>query len=189
KGERTPRAAHARAGVPVVVARISTVVGRGAMGWVPLARDVRAGRLRLVGDGANGVDLVAVSDVAAGLVRCATVPDVDGRCYVLGAGETSTVAGFVATVARALGAPAPARGLPAAPFRLALRLAALAFRATGLASARVHDRELLVADKRTSSNLARAELGYDPSTPVETAVRAMIDGYVADGIVQRVATS
>jgi nucleoside-diphosphate-sugar epimerase len=53
----------------------------------------------------------------------------------------------------------------------------------------VHEREVLVADKRTSSELARAELGYDPSTPVESAVRAMIDHYVAAGIVQRLATT
>ena len=37
--------------------------------------------------------------------------------------------------------------------------------------------------------LAREGLGYDPSTPLDTAVRAMIDGFVADGIVQRGATS
>ena len=189
EAERIARDAHAHAGVPVVVARISTVVGAGAMGWVPLARDVAAGRLRLIGDGSNAIDLVAVNDVANGLVRCTTVPDIDGRCYVLGAGEETTVACFVAMVARALGAPAPRPGPFAVPYRTALNASALAFRATGLASARVHDREVLVADKRTSSARARTELGYDPSTPVETAVRAMIDRYVADGIVQRVTTS
>ncbi|HEX7977920.1 MAG TPA: NAD-dependent epimerase/dehydratase family protein [Gemmatimonadaceae bacterium] len=189
EGERVVREAYDHASVPVVIARISTVVGAGAMGWVPLARDVAAGRLKLIGDGSNAIDLVAVGDVANGLVRCAIVPDIDGRCYVLGAGEETTLARFVAMVARLLGAPAPRRGPPAAPYRAALQATALAFRATGLASAVVHDREVLVADKHTSSNLARAELGYDPSTPVETAVRAMIDRYLSDGIVQRVATS
>ncbi len=189
QGEWIACQAHERAGVPVVVARISTVVGAGAMGWVPLARDVAAGRLRLIGDGTNAIDLVAVNDVAEGLVRCAIVPDIEGRCYVLGAGEASRVAEFVATVARSLGAPPPRRGPPAAPYRVAQRLAALAFRATGHTSARVHNREVLVADKRTSSALARAELGYDPSSPVATAVRAMIDRYVADGIVRPARTS
>ena len=187
--ERILREAHERVGAPVVVARISTVLGAGAMSWVPLARDVAAGHLRLIGDGTNAIDLVAVQDIAEGLVRCATVPDIEGRCYVLGAGEDTTIARFVATVARVLGAPPPRRGPPAAPYRAALRVAALAFRATGVESARVHNREVLVADKRTSSDLARAELGYDPSTPIETAVHAMIDRYVADGIVQRVGTS
>jgi len=185
KGEQVAREAHARAVVPVVVARISTVVGAGAMGWVPLARDVVAGRLRLIGGGTNAIDLVALDDVANGLAQCAITPDVEGRCYVLGAGEETTLARFVATVARTLGAPPPRRGPPAAPYRIVLQATALAFRTTGLASARVHDREVLVADKHTSSHLARTELGYDPSTPVESAVRAMIDRYVADGIVRR----
>ena len=175
--------------MPVVVARISTVVGEGAMGWVSLAREVAAGRLRLIGDGSNAIDLVAVHDVAGGLLRCAVVPDIEGKCYVLGAGEDTSVARFVGIVAGALGAPSPRRGPPAAPYRAVFRATALVFRTTRLASQRVHDREVLVADKRTSSDLARAELGYDPSTPVETAVRAMIDRYVADGIVQRVATA
>lgn len=189
EGERLARDAHEHAGVPVVVARISTVVGEGAMGWVSLAREVAAGRLRLIGDGSNAIDLVGVHDVAGGLLRCAVVPDIEGKCYVLGAGEDTSVARFVGIVAGALGAPSPRRGPPAAPYRAVFRATALAFRTTRLASQRVHDREVLVADKRTSSDLARAELGYDPSTPVETAVRAMIDRYVADGIVQRVATA
>jgi nucleoside-diphosphate-sugar epimerase len=186
KGERIARDAHARAGVPVVVARISTVVGPGGTSWIPLARQVAAGRFRLIGDGSNAIDLVAVEDVSAGLLRCATVPDIEGRCYALGAGTDTTVAEYVGTVARALGAPPPRRGPPAAPYRMALRIAALAFRATGFASAGAHDREVLVADKRTSSARARSELGYDPSTPLEAAVRAMVDRYVADGIVNRV---
>lgn len=189
EGERIAREALARAGVPVVVARISTVVGDGAMSWVPLARNVAAGRLRLIGDGSNAIDLVAVHDVADGLLRCAVLPDIEGKLYVLGAGEDTTVARFVGMVAGALGAAPPTLGPPAAPYRAVFRATALAFRATGFASQRVHDREALVADKSTSSDLARAELGYDPSTPVETAVRAMVDRYVADGIVKRVATA
>jgi nucleoside-diphosphate-sugar epimerase len=189
EGEQIARDAQARAGVPVVVARISTVVGDGAMSWVPLARDIATGRLRLIGDGSNTIDLVAVHDVAHGLLRCAMVPDIDGKSYVLGAGEDTTFARFVGMVAGALGAPPPTLGPPAAPYRAVLRATSLAFQTTGFASRHLHNREVLVADKRTSSERARAELGYDPSTPVESAVRAMINRYVADGIVKRVATA
>ena len=72
-------------------------------------------------------------------------------------------------------------GLPATPFRIAQRVAALVFRLTGIASSFVHDREVLVADKRSTSALARAELGYDPHASVADAVRAMGDGFVAAG--------
>jgi nucleoside-diphosphate-sugar epimerase len=45
----------------------------------------------------------------------------------------------------------------------------------------VHGREVLVADKRASSALARAELGYAPTTPVDDAIRAMVAGFIDEG--------
>jgi nucleoside-diphosphate-sugar epimerase len=181
RAEQVARAAHERGGAAVVVARISTVVGRGARGWLPLARGIVAGRMRFIGDGANAIDLVPITDLADGLIRCATVSGIEGRHYILGAREPTTMAGFAGSIARVLGVPAPRPGLPAGPFRVAQRAAALVFRLTGFASSYVHDREVLVADKRTTIARARAELGYDPRGSVDDAVRAIVDGFVAAG--------
>ena len=57
--------------------------------------------------------------------------------------------------------------------------AALVFRLTRKASRFVHDREVLVADKRALSARAHAELGYAPHASLDDAIRAMVDGYVA----------
>lgn len=181
RAEEVARAAHEHMDVPVVIARISTVVGAGARGWLPLARGIAAGRMRLIGDGANSIDLVPVTDLADGVIRCAMVPSIEGRHYVLGAGAPCTVAGFAGAIADALGAPKPTPGLPAAPFRAAQRVAALVFRLTGIASSYVHDREVLVADKRAVITRARAELGYAPHASLDDAVRAMVDHFVAAG--------
>ena len=184
RAEQVACAAHERVDAPVVIARISTVVGRGARGWLPLARGIAAGRMRLIGDGSNSIDLVPIDDLADGLIRCAMTPKIEGRHYVLGAGASSTMAGFAASIAGVLGVPAPQPGLPAAPFRAAQRAAAFVFRLTGVASSYVHDREVLVADKLATSTRARTELGYDPCGSVDDAVRAMVDGYVAAGEVK-----
>jgi nucleoside-diphosphate-sugar epimerase len=185
RAEQVARAAHAHMDVPVVIARISTVVGRGARGWLAMARGIAAGRMRLIGDGANSIDLVPIDDLVDGLIRCTVVPSIEGRHYVLGAGAPTTVAGFAASIANALGVAPPRAGLPAAPFRLAQHAAALVFRLTGFASPYVHDREVLVADKRADSTRARAELGYAPHAPLDDAVRAMVDGFVSSGAVTR----
>lgn len=137
--------------------------------------------MRLIGDGANSIDLVPIDDLTNGLLRCAMTPSIDGRHYVLGAAAPSTVAGFATAIARVLGVPAPRPGLPAAPFRAAQRAAALVFRLTEIAVPYVDDREVLVADKRAMSARARAELGYDPRASLDDAIRAMVEGYVADG--------
>ncbi|HKP15862.1 MAG TPA: NAD-dependent epimerase/dehydratase family protein [Gemmatimonadaceae bacterium] len=181
RGEEVVRAAHERTSAPVVIARISSVIGRGAYGWLQLAQGIAAGRMRLVGDGTNSIDLVPVSDLVDGLVSCAATPSIEGRLYVLGAGEPSTMAGFAASIAGALGVPPPGPGLPAAPFLAAQHAAALVFRVTGFASRYVHGREPLIADKRSISDLARTELGYDPHASLEDAIRAMVDGFVAAG--------
>ena len=181
RAEEVVRAAHERVNAPVVIARISSVIGRGARGWLPLAQGIAAGRMRLIGDGANAIDLVPVSDLVDGLIACAVAPSIEGRHYVLGAGTPSTMAGFAASIAGALGVPAPGPGLPAAPFRAAQAVAALAFRLTGYASTYVHGREPLIADKRANSDRARAELGYAPRASLEDAIRAMVDGFVAAG--------
>lgn len=181
RAEEVARAAHEHMDLPVVIARISTVVGAGARGWLPLARGIAAGDMRLIGDGTNSIDLVPIDDLADGVIRCATASSIEGRQYVLGAGAPCTMAAFAASIARALGAPGPRSGLPAAPFRIAQRVAALVFRLTGFASSYVHDREVLVADKRADSALARAELGYDPHASLDDAVRAMVDDFVSTG--------
>lgn len=185
RAEEVARAAHDHRDVPVVIARISTVVGAGARGWLPLARGIAAGGMHLIGDGTNSIDLVPIDDLADGVIRCATVPSIEGRLYVLGAGAPCSVAGFAASIACGLGVPAPLPGLPVAPFRAAQRAAALVFRLTGVASSFVHDREVLVADKRATSARARAELGYDPRCSLDDAVRAMVDDFVASGQVSR----
>jgi nucleoside-diphosphate-sugar epimerase len=184
QAERLLDDVRARTALPVVVARISTVVGPRANAWLPLARGIAEGRVRLVGDGMNFVDLVAIDDLADGLQRCLTTPDVSGRRYVLGSGAPSTVVGFFTEIARSLGVPAPVPGPPAAPYRAMLRATALAFRLTGIDSAFAHRREVFVASKRASSELARRELGYRPTSSVTEAVRAMITGFVRDGRLQ-----
>ena len=185
RAEQVARSAHERLHVPVVIARISSVIGRGARGWLPMARGIAAGRMRHIGDGSNAIDLVPIDDLVDGLTRCAVVPSIEGRHYVLGASAPSTVAGFASRIADALGVPAPRPGLPAAPFRMAQHAAALVFRLTRKASPFVHDREVLVADKRAISARARAELGYDPHASLDDAIRAMVDGYVASGAIVR----
>ena len=171
----------ATSGLPLVVARISAVVGPGAAGWVPLARGIAAGRMRMLGDGRNHIDLVAAEDLVEGLRLCATAPRVDGDCFVLGSAAPNTVGGFVGSIARALDVPAPRSGPPRAPYRVLLRAAQAAFRVTGYDPPFVHSREVLAADKRASSAHARATIGYAPGASVDDAVRAMIDRFVEEG--------
>jgi nucleoside-diphosphate-sugar epimerase len=171
--------------LPIVVARMSSVVGPGAESWLPLAQRIASGRFRLIGDGGNHIDLVALDDLVDGLWLCATTVSVDGRCYVLGGGELHTVRRFVDAIAHSLDAPPPGRGPAAAPYRALVGAASLVFRTTRYHSAFAHQREILVANKSASVAAARADLGYAPRRSVDDATREMISSFVADGRLQR----
>ena len=71
------------------------------------------------------------------------------------------------------------------PFRVVQRAAELVFRYTEYTPSFVHGREMLVADKRATSERARAELGYAPRGSVGDAVRAMVECFVAAGQIPR----
>jgi len=180
-GETAAREAHSRDGLPVIIARISTVVGPGAGHWLPFAQAIAARQLRLVGGGTNRIDLVPVDDVVDGLWRCAITSGAEGNCYVLGSAERWTVGAFAGVIARELHVPLPAGGPPSAPYRLAFRLAAAVFRATRYHAELTRSREFMVADKATCSARARAGIGYEPATTVETAITGMIAQFVAEG--------
>lgn len=180
--ETMVRKAHGPGGMETVVARIATVVGPGARSLLAFTRAVDTQRFRLIGMGANHIDLVSVDDIVDGLWRCATVPAAAGKVYVLGGAEEWAIARFAATLARALARPAPVPGLPAWPYRALLQVDAFRFRLTGRHSAWAHGREMLVADKRSSSAKARADLGYAPSRSVERALIEMVLSFRANGL-------
>ncbi|NOT07457.1 MAG: NAD-dependent epimerase/dehydratase family protein, partial [Gemmatimonadales bacterium] len=56
------------------IARLATVVGAEGRNLDSFLETVSRDHLRLLGDGANRIDLIASEDAADGLVRCATMP-------------------------------------------------------------------------------------------------------------------
>lgn len=181
-GEQLVVHQHLLKGLPAVVARISSVVGPGAKGWLPLARGIDSERITLIGGGSNYIDLVSLDDMLDGLTRCLITPDIDGRCYVLGAGAPVTMNTFSELIARAVCKTAPRRGPPLLPYRVVLRGLSLVYRRTSLHTQFGHSREVLVASKRTSSQRAMVELGYHPAPRIDSAVESMIRQFVHDGL-------
>ena len=161
-------------GLPSVIVCISSVVGPGAWIWLSYCRLVDAGRLRLIGGGANATDVVALDDLVAGLRLALTVPGVDGQTYALGGGEDVRARDVAGLVAAALGRPVPSVGPPAGPYHLLAHVSTLAFLATGHILLFAHAREGMVSEKAVVVARARAELGYDPRNDVA------IDAMVAD---------
>ena len=172
--ERALRAVEAETGLPVAHARICSTVGPGADGWDGLVRAIRAGTLRLLGDGANRLHTAHVSEIADALWRCAVRPEAAGETFTFAGAAPVSVRTFARLVADALGTAPPEPGPPAAPYVAASHAASRLFRTTGLFVPWLHEREFLIADKWVDTSKARDCLGVVPTWTVEASVAEMV---------------
>lgn len=171
--------AHAaRRELELTLLRPTVIYGPGDRLFLPkLAENVRSGRARIVGDGANTVDAVHVEDVAEIVLRVLREPRSAGRVYNVAHPANPTWAELIAEVARILGVAPPQGRLP---YRVALAAAGLA---EGLAALRGAEPRLTryavrVVGRQYRYDGARAEreLGFVPRRGLLEALPGLLDG-------------
>jgi nucleoside-diphosphate-sugar epimerase len=179
--EQIVRAAFVESRLPVVIARIPSVIGPRATNWLRLARVIATGQFRLLGSGENRKHLGCVSDVVQGLQRCGTVPGIEGQSYILAGNEPVTFAQFVNLIAQELGVELLRGYMIPGPFRVFHTLAGKIFSAFGVEVRFAHRYELFFTDEVFQITKARQELGYDPTVSVRDGVRQMVQWYREHG--------
>lgn len=180
--EQVVRTLHERDGLPGVVARIGPVLGPGARTWLPLFRSLAMNRFRLSGRGDNYQHPTDVADVVDGLVRCATVPGIEGRVYLLAAEEAVLLRQLLLLMASAVGGSLIRRGLPKGVLRLYLRANGVVTRLTGAQLPGADRPFLFLADRIFDVSRARAELQYAPRVSIAESVGRTADWYRAQGL-------
>ncbi|MBW7905680.1 MAG: NAD(P)-dependent oxidoreductase [Phycisphaerae bacterium] len=165
KAERCVREHCDGGGVPWTILRLGVVYGGEASALHDhVARLLRKGRLRLIGDGANRIATLHLDDAVEGIILAATHPEAAGRVYELASDECVTQAELLTAVAQALGLPPPTR-------RLDRRLAWLAAAAVETLALRLRPQRarhwrsmvaMLSSDQHLDCSLIRGELGWRP---------------------------
>ena len=172
---------HARNGLPVVIARITSVFGPGGKGWLGLFQAIAAGRFRLFGSGNNYRHPGEVSDIVEGLFLCGTVKGVEGRTYILTGNEPLLLCDMIQLIQDELRAPALRQALPATPLHL-YKLLGKAFRACGGGLLPRFDRvRFFLTDEIFDQSRARAELGYTPKVSTKEAIHRTAEWYREQG--------
>jgi nucleoside-diphosphate-sugar epimerase len=184
RAERLLLDLHARQGLPIVIGRITSVFGPGSRSWLPLFREIAAGRFRLLGVGDNYQQPADVADVVEGLVLCGQPKATDGRIYLLAGEEALRLRAMIDLIAEELGAPRPPSGRSSLPLRGYSLLGELARRVGGgrLRLPRFDRVEFFVNDRIFDISRAREELGYRPTVSVRDAIRHTVDSYREQGL-------
>jgi nucleoside-diphosphate-sugar epimerase len=172
---------HRREGLPVTIARLSSVVGPGATSWLPFCRAIARKDFRLIGRGTNCVPIGHVSDAIEGLVRCADAPDVEGETFIITAGETITLCDCVAAIRRSIHSKTEPGQLPEAPFHVVRTLASIFFRTTGVEIPHARRYDVFLEDLVFDISKARMRLNYQPLVSPGEAVEVMARWYRQHG--------
>lgn len=171
RGEDLVNAA-AQHGLETVIVRPKAIFGPNDQALLPrLVAAARSGRLPLVGDGRNLVDLTYIDNVVAALLLAGLSPAACGKTYTITNGEPVALWGVVRELLRRLGLNDQLRRVP---LGAALTLATLMeARATfsGREPLLTRYSVLLLARTQTYSiAAARRDLGYEPGVSLRSGI-------------------
>jgi nucleoside-diphosphate-sugar epimerase len=185
-GEQVVMSARHCDGLPVVVARISTVWGPGNASWIGLFRSIASGRFRLIGDGTNRHHIADVSDVVEGLLLCGATSGAEGRTYILSGRESVPLKKLVQMIGEEVGVPRFATPLPATSLHLYRALNGIALALLGRELPRANRIAIFLGDRTFDISRARQELGYMPQISLRDTIRGMAEWYRIQGVLPQV---
>ena len=169
-------------GLPVVIARLSSVLGPRALSWLGLFQGIAKKNFRIIGSGENHVHTGCFSDVVDGLRRCADTNGIEGECYLIAGKKPTKVRQFVEIIAQELGISASFVSLPTTPYRALHILSTFTYKHFGFLphSSRY---ELFLTDRVLCISKAQKELGYNPHVTVREGIQQTVKWYRENGYI------
>ena len=182
EGERLARAAAARTGVELVIARPSGIYGPGDRRLLKLFRGVARRRFVILGSGRIFYHLTYVTDVAEGLRLCGETSGAAGGTYIIAGSEVRTLNEVVALIAEEAGVSPPRLRLPVWPFWLAGAACEILCRPLGIEPPIYRRRvDFFTKSRAFRIDRARRDLGYEPEVPLREGVRRTLQWYRQHG--------
>ncbi|MCP9818836.1 NAD-dependent epimerase/dehydratase family protein [Synechococcus sp. Cruz-9H2] len=182
KAERRLLALSASDGLPLVIARLSTVFGSGARDWAGLFRAIASGRFRMLGTGSGHYHPADVLDVVDGLLHCASITGIEGNTYLLAGQASLPFRQLVALIAESVGAPPPGPCTSGVLLRLYKHADWLSYRCSGHRLPKADRIDLFLNDRGYDIGKARAQLGFEPRRSARQMLQATAAWLRAEGL-------
>ena len=182
EGEAIARAAGARTGVEVVIARPSGIYGPGDRRLLKLFRGIARRRFVILGSGRIFYHLTYIDDLVEGFRLCGTVPAAAGRTYILAGAEVTTLNDVAALIAQEAGVAPPRVHVPVWPFWLAGAACEAVCAPFGIEPPLYRRRvDFFTKSRAFDISRARAELGFNPAVGLREGIRKTLGWYRGHG--------
>jgi nucleoside-diphosphate-sugar epimerase len=175
--ERIVLSHHERDGLPVVVTRLTTVFGPGAVGWLGLFQAIASGRFRLIGSGNNHHHLADVSDAVEGLALCGYGNRAEGRTYIIAGSRPVQLRELAQMIAEEVGVTRLAAGPPVGVLHLYKIVNKFVYAWTGRRLPRADRIDFFLGDRIFDISRGRSEPGYAPKVSMREAVARMAEWF------------
>jgi nucleoside-diphosphate-sugar epimerase len=177
-GEAAARAAEARTGIGVTIARPSGIYGPGDRRLLRLFRGVARRRFVTLGSGRIFYHLTFIDDLVEGFRLCGDTPGAAGRTYILAGPEVTTLTELIAIIAEEAGVDPPRLRLPVWPFWVAGAVCEAACRPFRIEPP-IHRRRVDFFTKSRAFDISRArrEIGYAPAVGLREGVGRTLRWY------------
>jgi nucleoside-diphosphate-sugar epimerase len=182
EGERLGRAAAARTGVELTIARPTGIYGPGDRRLLKLFRGVARRRFIVLGRGDIFYHLTYIDDLVEGFRLCGEVPAAAGRTYILGGGDVTTLNELVERIARIAGVAPRRVHLPVWPFWTAGAVCEAVCAPFGIEPPLYRRRvDFFTKSRAFRIDRARRELGYAPAVSLDDGIRRTLAWYRQQG--------
>jgi dihydroflavonol-4-reductase len=182
QGEDLVRAAGARTGIEITVARPSGIYGPGDRRLLKLFRGVARERFPMLGRGEIYYHLTYIDDLVEGLRLCGEHPAAANRTYILAGGEVTTLNELVALVAGVAGVRPPRWHLPVWPFWVAGAVCEAVCVPLRIEPP-IYRRRVDFYTKSRAFDIGRArrEIGYAPAVGLREGIARTLEWYRQHG--------
>jgi nucleoside-diphosphate-sugar epimerase len=170
--------------LPVITIRPRAIFGPGDTTILPrLIARLRVGRLPVIGDGRNVIDMTYVENVVDALLLCATSPAATlGKKYNITNGEPTALWPLIEKLCGALGYPYPKKHIPHPVADGIAALLEIVYRLLpGQPEPPLTRYSVALLAKNTTLDIsaARRELGYQPKVSIEEGFRRFVEWWQA----------
>ncbi|MBL1211118.1 NAD-dependent epimerase/dehydratase family protein [Geminocystis sp. GBBB08] len=173
-GEKVLLSYYQEKGLPVVIARLTSMVGKNGLNWLGLTKAIATQNFQLLGSGNNEFNLIHIKDAVRGLQLCGEVPTSIGNCYLIGSKNPVTLREFVTLIAENLAVKFPQENKFTLPFEILLTISQILHQTFKIEMPLAHRYELFLTSRILDTTKAENELGFVPQFSLEEAVIEMI---------------
>jgi nucleoside-diphosphate-sugar epimerase len=178
EGEVLARAAAARSGTELVIARPSGIYGPGDRRLFKLFGAIARRRFVMLGSGRIFYHLTYIDDLCEGFRLCARVPAATGRTYIIAGGEVTTLNELVGIAAEVAGVSRPLLRLPVWPVWAAGAACEAICRPLGIEPPLYRRRvDFFTKSRAFDISRARRELGFAPAVGLRDGIGRTLEWY------------